>query len=221
MGKEGTILFYDPDKGVLVIKHDPEKSDDFTYYTGYFGLKNMPILVQGGRISKSKYIGKPSSYSGYTIEQTSVRPTQPNIIKPNYTFTLTARQDGASGYDAKVFNNGTLIGVLGFANFTQQEVNNELNESANVRGFNFNGTHYISYEEYQKQIDGIAPTIENSKKYFIKYYYHFEIKRSKEPVKNYEQYRNNLSLKALNGQQFAPNLTLKVQDRAVHNDNIY
>jgi hypothetical protein len=220
VGKEGTILYYDRDKGTLVIKHDPEKSDDFTYYTGYFGLKDMPLLVQGGRISKFKYIGKPSIYSGVTIEQSTTIPTQPNIIKPNYTFEITPRRNGASGFDAKVINNGVLIGIEGFADFTEQEVKNELNDRANNKGFNFGATHYISYEEYKKQISGIKPT-ENIKKTFTKYYYHYEIKRSKELVENYDQYRRNLSLKALNGQQFAPNLKVNIADRSLHNDSIY
>jgi hypothetical protein len=244
--------------GRLIIKHDPEE-DGYTYFTGYFGITDNNFSV-GGNIPAKKNIGNPVSFSSTTVKERTVQPSQPNAIRPNYTFdvqqTFYTSNNEFSGFEAKIYNNGEYIGYKNYdtlegltnantpvtpARIAQQinAIKNQLTTTAEIQGFcggsfiaadrkeiDFGaytrGTCYPSYTEFDKQKNQpVSPVTEKYTETTIKYYYHFEIRRTKATINTYEEYLNSKEIETKNPQQFAPNFEVALEKRAIHNNDFY
>ena len=55
----------------------------------------------------------------------------------------------------------------------------------------------------------------------IYYYYHYEIARTKQPIKTYQEYRYSVNIEKLDPQQYSPNLKVNLTSEAIHNNSIY
>lgn len=251
--KAGTVLINvlgtETVAGLTIILHEQDV-DGYWYYTGYFGIKNN-TLQTGAQVIAKTNIGLPSSYTKNVKKEGEIQPTQPNAVRPNYTFEIETDKynDGTiAGFTAKIYNNGKYIGKQSYSNtFGSNEVDNNGRPITQIdyikkdleydaqRGFC--GDSFISadsQETFGARTTGTCypgyrefdekqnqQIIPPSEKDETIYYYHYEIARSKTLINTYDEYLKSPNIEKLDPQQFAPELKVEIESEAVHNYDIY
>ena len=156
-----------------------------------------------------------------------------------------------AGFTAKIYNNGKYIGLQRYSNtYGSSERDNtgrpisqidvikrdlEFDaqrgfcgdsfisaDSKDVFGARTQGTCYPGYRDFDNQQNATnTVTNETKKESAQKYYYHYEVRRTKGQINSYEEFLNSPQIEIIDPQQFSSNLNIKNMDTALHDNTIY